>query len=94
MLTDMKEQMKEQQAQSDRDWERVTLDRENVIGEQEALRRLNNRIQAQIAALNCQDLCLPFLWGDFGVRVPKEVLDFNFWLLLQNEWRYLAHQAF
>ena len=49
------------QAQLDHDWEQAALDRENAICEHEALRQLNNRIQAQIAALNCQDLCLPFL---------------------------------
>ena len=51
MLVDMKEQMKEQQAQSNRDREQTFLDRENVIREQEALSQLKNQLQAQIAAL-------------------------------------------
>jgi len=38
MLADMKEQMKEQQAQTDRDREQTAFDSENVIREQEALR--------------------------------------------------------
>jgi len=38
MLADMKEQMKEQQAQSDRDREQAALDCENAIREQEVLR--------------------------------------------------------
>ena len=42
MLADMKEQMKEQQAQSDRDREQAALNRENAIREQEALRQLND----------------------------------------------------
>ena len=61
MLADMEEK-KEQQAESDRDWEHAALDRENVIREQmtinrenviheqEALRQLNNLLQVQIAA--------------------------------------------
>jgi len=51
MLVDMKEQMKEQQAQSDRDREQAALGRENAICEQEALRQLKEQPQAQIAAL-------------------------------------------
>jgi len=51
MLTYMKEQMKEQQAQSDRNREQTTFDRENVVREQEALRQLNDQLQAQISAL-------------------------------------------
>ena len=51
MLADMKEQMKEQQAQSDRDQEFATLDHENAIREQEPLRQLNNQLQAQFTAL-------------------------------------------
>ena len=46
MLADMKEQMKEQPAQSDRDREQATFNRENVIREQEALMQLNNQLQA------------------------------------------------
>ena len=42
MLTDMKEQMKEQQARSDRNWKQAALDCENVIREEEALRQLND----------------------------------------------------
>jgi len=39
MLADMKEQMKEQQSQSDHDWEQVALDRERAAAhEQEALK--------------------------------------------------------
>ena len=49
MLTNMKERMKEQEAQSDHGQEQVTLDRKNVIREYEALRQLNNRLHAQIA---------------------------------------------
>jgi len=36
----MKEHMKEQYAQSDREWEQATLNSENVLHEQETLRRL------------------------------------------------------
>jgi len=42
MLAYMKEYMKEQQAQSDRDQKQETLNRENAIREHEALRRLNH----------------------------------------------------
>jgi len=42
MLADLKKQIKEQQAQSNRDWEQAALDHKNVIREQEALRHLNN----------------------------------------------------
>ena len=52
MLTDRKEQIKEQQAQSDWDREHATLDRENAIRKQEALRQLNNQLQAQITVLH------------------------------------------
>ena len=38
MLANMKEQMKEQQVQSNRDWEQATLDCENAICEQGSLR--------------------------------------------------------
>jgi len=41
MLYGMKEQMKEQQTQSDRKLEQMTLDGENVLQEQEKLRQLN-----------------------------------------------------
>ena len=51
MLANMKQQVKKQQARSDRDQKQVTLDRENVICEQEALRQLNNQLQAQIVIL-------------------------------------------
>jgi len=47
----MKEHMKEQQAQSDRDREHMALDRENAIREQEAVRQLNKQLQTKIAAL-------------------------------------------
>ena len=47
----MKKKMKEQQAQSDRDRQQAALDHENGIREQEALRQLNNQLQAQIVAL-------------------------------------------
>jgi len=40
----MKEQMKEQHAQSDREREQMTLDRENVLQEQEKLRQLNQQL--------------------------------------------------
>ena len=45
MLADMKEQMKEQQLQSDRDREQVALNHENTTSEQEALKYLNNQLQ-------------------------------------------------
>ena len=48
MLTDMKEQMKDQ-AQSDRDRKQAALDRGNAIREQEALKQHINELQAQIA---------------------------------------------
>jgi len=51
MPADMKEQIKKQQAQFNRDQEHAVLDRENAIHEQEALRQLDNQPQAQIAAL-------------------------------------------
>jgi len=51
MLTDMKEQMKEQQAQSARDRKQAALDCDNAIREHEPLRQLNNQLQAQIATL-------------------------------------------
>ena len=50
MLAGMNEQTKEQQAQSNHDREQAALDRENVIREQEALRQLNEQLQAQIVA--------------------------------------------
>jgi len=50
-MLDMKEQMKDKQAQSNCDWEQVALDHKNVIREQEALRQVNEQLQAQIAAL-------------------------------------------
>jgi len=51
MLADMKEHMKEQQAQSDRDREQAALDHENTTCKQETLRQLNNQLRAQITAL-------------------------------------------
>ena len=51
IFADMKEHMKEQQAQSDRDREHMALDRENAIREQEAVRQLNKQLQTKIAAL-------------------------------------------
>jgi len=51
ILIDMKEQMKEQ-AQSNCDQELMAVDRENVIREQEALRQLNDQLQAQISVLH------------------------------------------
>ena len=51
MLADMKEHRKEQQVQSDRDQEQANFNYKNAIREQEALRRLSNQLQAQIAAL-------------------------------------------
>ena len=44
MLADMKEQAKEQQAQSDHDREQAALNRDNAIREHEVLRQLNNRL--------------------------------------------------
>ena len=41
----MKEQMKEQQLQSDRDREQLALNHENTTSEQEALKHLNNQVQ-------------------------------------------------
>jgi len=46
MLPDMKEWMKKQQAQSNRDRKQAALDRENVICGQKALRQLNEQLQA------------------------------------------------
>jgi len=43
--------MKEQ-AQSNCDQELMAVDRENVIREQEALRQLNDQLQAQISVLH------------------------------------------
>ena len=43
---------KEQQAQSDRDQGQATLNRKNVICEQEVLRKLNEQLQTQITALH------------------------------------------
>ena len=51
MLADMKEHRKEQQVQSDRDQEQANFNYKNAIREQEALRRLSNQLQAEIAAL-------------------------------------------
>ena len=51
MLADMKEQMKKRQDRSDRDREHAALGRENVIREQEALKKLNDQFQTQIVAL-------------------------------------------
>ena len=51
MLADMKEQMKVQQAQSDRDWKQAALDRNNAVKEQEALKQHNDQLQAQIVTL-------------------------------------------
>jgi len=44
MLTNMREQTKEQQTQFDRDREQAALDRESIIREQEALKQLNNQL--------------------------------------------------
>jgi len=41
MIVDLKEQMKEQLVQSDRDWKQAALDRENAIREQEVLGHLS-----------------------------------------------------
>ena len=41
MLNNMKEQIKEQQAQSNCDQEQMALDHENIISEQKVLRQLN-----------------------------------------------------
>jgi len=51
MLTDMKEQMKEQQIRSDRDREHVTIDRKNAFREKEALKHRNDKLHVQIIAL-------------------------------------------
>ena len=50
MLHEMREQMKEQQAQSDREREQV-LDYENILKEQEKLRQLNQQLLTQVATL-------------------------------------------
>jgi len=50
MLADMKEQMKKQ-TESDHDLKQATLDCENSNCEQEALKQLNEQLQAQITAL-------------------------------------------
>jgi len=42
MLVDIKGQIKAQQAQFDRDWEKAALNSKNVIREQETLKKLNN----------------------------------------------------
>ena len=41
ILYEMREQMKEQQTQSDREWEWMALNRENILQKQEKLRLLN-----------------------------------------------------
>ena len=51
MLADMKEQMKEQQARSDRNRKQAALDRKNAAHEQKVLKRLNDQLQTQIATL-------------------------------------------
>ena len=51
MLVDLKEQMKEQQAQSVRDRKQAALDCDNTAREQEALKQHNNQLYAQIVAL-------------------------------------------
>jgi len=50
ILVDVKEQIKEHQAQSDRDWEQATLDHKRAVHKQEVL-KYNNQLQAQIATL-------------------------------------------
>lgn len=51
MLAGMKEQMKEQQARSDSNRQQATLECENIVREQEALKQLNDQLQTQVAAL-------------------------------------------
>jgi len=40
-LLEMKEQIKKQQLQSDREWAQMTLNRDNIFREQEELKQLN-----------------------------------------------------
>ena len=56
MLANMKEQMKEQQAQSDCDRKQASLDREKALREQEALRRHNDNFR--IKSLSSRTICL------------------------------------
>jgi len=51
MLHEVREQMKEQQVQSDREREHMALDHEHVLQEQEKLRLLNKQLLAQVVAL-------------------------------------------
>ena len=51
MLYEMREQMKEQQVQSNPEQEQMILDHENIIREQEKLKLLNQQLQTQVAAL-------------------------------------------
>jgi len=51
MLYEMREQMKEQQTQSDSERERMILDHENTLQEQEKLRMLNQQFLAQVTVL-------------------------------------------
>jgi len=86
--------MKEQQAYSDHVWEQATLDCENTLREQETLRRLNDQLQAQIAALNAfsrQNLLFSSLQGDPRVRVLEKVLDSDLRLLFRSERSNLTH---
>ena len=55
MLADMKEQMYEQQAQSYHDQKQAALNRERAAHEQEALKQLNDQLQAQIVTLRTQE---------------------------------------
>ena len=43
--------MKEQHAQSGREREQMTIDRENILQEQEKLKLLNQQLQAQVTCL-------------------------------------------
>jgi len=46
----MRKQMKEQQAQSDREREQMILDRKNILQEQKKLRQLNQQLLTHVAA--------------------------------------------
>ena len=71
--------MKEQ-AQSDREREHTTLGHENAIRQQEALRRLNDQLQAQIVAFqNNQPSTLseskPEVGGSAEIRILDELIQ-------------------
>jgi len=48
MFYEIREQMKEQKQQLDRNQEQMALDRDNIFQEQEKLRLLNQQLQAHV----------------------------------------------